>query len=156
MVQIVAKDNLGQSFEFDEVAKKINVKTDDLTIGKNSSGALELKAQSMAFINAVRSAETKTSLTSRVDSLTGNRIITFTDEDGASNEINLSSFLSDVSIAGGTLDGQVLRLTNEDSEIVIDLGVFITEDELTTAINNAFNHMAVDAFGTQLFKVRGL
>lgn len=156
MAQIIAKDNLGNSFEFDNVLRKINVKTDNQTIQRNSEGALELKTESVAFLQAVRSAETLTSLSTRVDATSGNRILAYTDEQGLVSEVDLSSFLADVSVTGGVLEGQVLKLTTDDSEIIIDLGVFITAEELDQTLAGLFDEYAVDAFGSQLFKVKSL
>ena len=158
MVQIVTKDNLGTSFKLDTVGKKIDVNIDDQTIGKSASGALQVKTTSTAFIAAIKSSETKTNFSSHVDESTGKRLLRFVNEEGITQEVNLTDFLADVQVSGGSLNGQVLTLQGDNggSDITIDLGVFITETELSDALNNAFNEVAVDAFGTQLFKVQSL
>src|SRR5574344_1249787 len=137
MVQIVTKDNLGSSFKLDPTGKKIDVNVDDLTIGRTSDGALHIKTTSVAFIDAVRSSETKTNFSSYVDETTGKRLLRFVNEDGVTQEVNLTDFLADVQVNGGSLNGQVLTLQggNGGSDITIDLGVFITETELNDALN---------------------
>lgn len=157
MVQIVTKENLGSSFVLDTNAKKIDIKVDDNTIGKSQDGALQLKTTSTAFIEAVHSASVKTYLTSRVDTVTGHRYLEYVNEDGEQQTINLSEFLSDVTVSGGTLNGQMLTFESGNGDpVTIDLSVFATEDELQDALSAAFNEVAVDAFGTQLFKVKSL
>ena len=155
MVQIVTRNNLGNSFKLNPITKKINVNIDGETIALSTDGVMSLKSDSVAFIEAVRSAETKTLFDSRIDE-NGNRLLSFTNESGESKEINLTSFLADVQVSGGILNGQILTLKGGSSDITIDLGVFITESELVDALSASFNEVVTDAFGNQLFKVASL
>ena len=156
MVQIVTKDNLDDSFSFDNTNKKIGVKVDDSTIGKNTNGELTLKTSSVEFINAVKSAESITSLSTEIDSSTGHRYLRYFNESGVRQSINLSEFLSEVQVNGGSLNGQILTLTSGDQNIVIDLSIFLTADELNDVLSSFMNEVVSDAFGVHLFKVRSL
>lgn len=118
---------------------KLRVNTDEDTIKIKSNGKIGLNPESQVFIQAVKSSETLTTLSSRLDAETGARFITYQNESGDIAEINISSLINDVHINGGVLDGEVLVLTDNTGEQVrIDLSQFITEAEARSLIKSMF------------------
>ena len=137
-VEFVSPDNLGLSLRVD-ADNKIQVKTDDSTIEVKPNGAIGLKLESQEFIQAIKTNQTLTSLSSRVDAETGARYITYSDEAGQETEINFSALLSDVHVNGGVLEGDVLVLTDTAGDQVrIDLSQFMTEAEARSLIKSMF------------------
>lgn len=154
MVHLVTRDNLGGSFEIDQLNQKLEVKVAG-AIARNVYGAVVLDGNTDAFKDAVRNAETRTTLKTEVTE-GGSRYLVYAGE-GGDFRIDLTAFLQDIHVDGLTIDGKVLTLTNSDGEAVtVDLGVFLTEDDTQLLINNTFDTTTNDAFGVPLFKVKGV
>lgn len=157
MVKFVTEENLGDNFLRDTVNKKIKVKIDNDLIVSRSDGTLTIDTTSSSFGLGVKSGETDTVLRSYTDPDTNARMLEYINETGVPTLINLSDLVVDIHIENAELEGEVLVLTSSTGqEIRVDLGKFVTTDELTTTLNSYMDITVTDAFDVPQGKMRSI
>ena len=138
VLNIILQEDIHPSLMVD-ANNKLRVNTDEDTIQIKTNGTIGLKLESQTFIQAIKTNETLTALSSRVDAETGSRYITYQNEHGETTEINFSALMNDIHINGGVLEGDVLVLTDTTGDQVrIDLSLFMTESEARSLIESMF------------------
>ena len=125
--RVIAPSNLGNTFAFDEVNKKIDVNTGS-TLAVNS-GVIDVKldataTQLIAFIEEYSDANVD--LSTEVDA-NGDRLLHVTKEGAITNTINLSSFLVDLVLDDVEFTNQVLTFKDNEgtTRATVDLSVFL-------------------------------
>ena len=153
MAQVVTPSNLGQEFELGTtVTDKITIKVDGTSVERASDGTLNAAPPMW-------------------DNVT--KIITFPSQNGApAQEIDLSQFVADIYVNGGSYDPALMTLVLSDNDattpdVVVNLSAmlgvstdagqiltngadgkpFLDEATITNIANNC-----TDAFGVNIFK----
>ena len=127
--RVIAPSNLGNTFAFDEVNKKIDVNTGTTLAVNGTTGVIDVKldasaAQLIAFIEEYSDADVD--LTTEV-AANGDRLLHVTKEGAITNTINLSSFLIDLVLDDVEFTNQVLTFKDNQGTVraTVDLSTFL-------------------------------
>ena len=102
---------------------------DFLTIDQIAAG-LSANVIDPSVINGLAAFVTTNETTTSLAYNAGTSILTYTDEDGVSTNLDLSALTTDVYVTGATLAGSVLTLSDNDAgtpDVVVDLAAFATD-----------------------------
>ena len=127
--RVIAPENLGNTFAFDETNKKIDVNTGTTLAVNSTTGAIDVKldataAQLIAFIEEYSDADVNLSTEVAAN---GDRLLHVTKEGAITNTINLSTFLVDLVLDDVEFINQVLTFKDNTgaTRATVDLSTFL-------------------------------